>query len=118
MNEHLIKPFDVRISGICFFFRALFEFELKSCHYWAQMTKNRRAKKKKSPTQKKNVVDIEKSSSQKVAHMVGRVVKHPKNREGPITLKKSLEVGQGGTSKKIFISIFKNIGSQGFPRFF
>ena len=81
------------------------------------MTKNRRAKKKMADP-KKNVVDIEKSSSQKVAHMVAWLVKHRKNREPPITLKKSLEVGQGGTSKIFFISIFKNIGSQGFPRFF
>ena len=63
------------------------------------MTKNRRAKKKMAD-QKKNVVDIEKSSSQKVAHMVAWLVKHRKNRKPPITLKKSLEVGQGGTSTK------------------
>ena len=64
---------------------------------------------------KKNVVDIEKSSSQKVAHMVAWLVKHRKNRKRAITLKKSLEVGQGGTSKKIFLSINQNINSQGFP---
>ena len=37
MNDHLIKPFELKISGIGFFFHALFEFELKSCYYWAQM---------------------------------------------------------------------------------
>ena len=42
MNDHLIKPFDVRISGICFFFHGGFEFELKSGYYWAQMKKNLR----------------------------------------------------------------------------
>ena len=75
-------------------------------------------KQKMAAPPKKNVLDIEKSSSQKVAHMVAWLVKHQKNREGPISLKKSLEVGQGGTSNIFFISIFKNIGSQGFPRFF
>ena len=76
------------------------------------------AQKKNVAAPPKNVLDIEKSSSQKVAHMVAWLIKHRKNREPPITLKKSLEVGQGGTSKNCFISIFKNIGSQGFPRIF
>ena len=44
MNDHLIQPFELRISGI-FFFQRGFEFELKSCYYWVQMKKNRRAKK-------------------------------------------------------------------------
>ena len=57
--------------------------------------------KNKNGRPPKYVVDIEKSSSQKVAHMVAWLVKHRKNREGPISLKKSLEVGHGGTSKEI-----------------
>ena len=78
-------------------------------------TPQKKARNKQKWPPPKNVLDIEKSSSQKVAHMVAWLIKHRKNREGPITLKKSLEVGQGGTSKDVFISIFKNIGSQGFP---
>ena len=77
-----------------------------------------RENKNKKVRPPKNVLDIEKSSSQKVAHMVAWLIKHRKNREPHITLKKSLEVGQGGTSKKIFLSINQNIGSQGFARFF
>ena len=81
------------------------------------MKKNKRAKKEKWPPPQKNVVDIEKSSSQKVAHMVAWLVKHRKNRKPPISLKKSLEVGQGGTSK-IFLSQFSKISvPRGSPDF-
>ena len=36
MNDHLIQPFELRICLIFLFFHGGFEFELKSCHYWAQ----------------------------------------------------------------------------------
>ena len=45
MNDHFIKPFDVIIMLIGSFFHRALIFKLKSCYYWAQMQKNRRAKK-------------------------------------------------------------------------
>ena len=53
MNDRLIQPFELRICQMCcLFFHGGFEFELKSCYYWAQMKKITKKPKKRRATKK------------------------------------------------------------------